>query len=72
MTDTKQQIGLALKDSLTEFNKDKNEAWNLGTNYNNLGTMFETYVNHYLFPKLNSTKLINVELGNRFNFKWSY
>ena len=68
MTDTKQQIGLALKDSLTEFNKDKNEAWNLGTNYNNLGTMFETYVNHYLFPKLNSTKLINVELGNRFNF----
>lgn len=62
------QIGLALKDSLTEFNKDKNEAWNLGTNYNNLGTRFETYVNHYLFPKLQGTKLINVELGNRFNW----
>lgn len=65
---TKKTIGLALQDSLTEYNKDKNEAWNLGTNYNNLGTQFETYVNHYLFPKLQGTKLINVELGNRFNW----
>lgn len=65
---TKETIGLALQDSLTEYNKDKNEAWNLGTNYNNLGTQFETYVNHYLFPKLQGTKLINVELGNRFNW----
>lgn len=65
---TKKQVALALSESLTEYNKDKNVAWNLGTNYNNIGTQFETYVNHYLFPKLQSTKLINVELGNRFNF----
>lgn len=67
-SNTKKQIGLALKDSLTEFNKDKNVAWNLGTNYDNTGTQFETYVNHYLFPKLQGTKLINTELGNRFNW----
>lgn len=67
-SDTTKQIGLALQESLGEYNREKNESWNLGTNYNNLGTRFETFVNHYLFPKLQGTKLINVELGNRFNW----
>lgn len=66
--ETKKQIGTALKEALNEYNTDKNQAWTLGTNYDNKNTMFETFVNHYLFPKLAGTKLINVELGNRFNW----
>lgn len=58
----------ALQESLKEYDKEKNVAWTLGTNYSNIGTQFETYVNHYLFPKLSETKLINRELGNRFNY----
>lgn len=58
----------ALQDSLKQYNLDKQQSWTLGTNYSNIGTQFETYVNKYLFPKIASTKLINQELGNRFNF----
>ena len=64
----KEAQGQALEQSLKQYNQDKNLAWTLGTNYSNIGTQFETYVNHYLFPKLQETKLINTELGNRFNF----
>lgn len=65
---SKDVLALPLKESLTQWNKDKNVAWNLGTNYSNIDTQFETYVNKYLFPKLQETKLINIELGNRFNW----
>lgn len=65
---TKESQGQALEQSLKQYNQDKNVAWTLGTNYSNIGTQFETYVNHYLFPKLQETKLINTELGNRFNW----
>ena len=41
-----------LSESLKMWNTDKNLAWTLGTNYSNVGTQFETYVNKYLFPKL--------------------
>lgn len=58
----------ALSESLKQWNTDKNLAWDLGTNYSNIGTQFETYVNKYLFPKLSETLNSNVELGNRFNF----
>lgn len=58
----------ALSASLKEWNTDKNLAWDLGTNYSNVGTQFETYVNKYLFPKLSETLNSNVDLGNRFNF----
>ena len=30
--------------------------------------MFETFVNKYLFPKINETLLIDIALGNRFNW----
>lgn len=62
-TDIKQP----LSESLSMWNKDKNLAWTLGTNYSNVGTQFETYVNKYLFPKLQETRIIEKELGNRFN-----
>lgn len=56
-----------LAESLKMWNTDKNLAWTLGTNYSNIGTQFETYVNKYLFPKLQETRIIEKELGNRFN-----
>lgn len=56
-----------LSDSLKMWNTDKNLAWTLGTNYSNVGTQFETFVNKYLFPKLQETRIIEKELGNRFN-----
>ena len=62
------ELAQALQDSLKSWNTDKGESWTLGTNYSNLGTEFETYINHYLFPKINETKLIMKDLGNRFNF----
>lgn len=62
-------LGQALAESLTMWNHDNNgDAWTLGTNYSNVATQFETYVNKYLFPKIQQTRLINVLLGNRFNF----
>lgn len=68
MPSSKVTLAQPLQESLSAFNTDKNQSWTLGTNYSNVGTQFETYVNHYLFPKLQETKLINIELGNRFNF----
>lgn len=58
----------AVKQSVDAYNQDKKLSWTLGTNYSNVGTEFETYVNHYLFPKLQETKVITRQLGNRFNF----
>lgn len=54
--------------SLREFNKANGLSWDFGDNWNNQGTEFETYVNHYLFPKINETALLNVDLGNRFDW----
>lgn len=62
------KLAQAVGASLRMWNTDKNLAWTLGTNYSNVGTEYETYVNKYLFPKLQETKLINIALGNRFNF----
>lgn len=62
------KVAQALSTSLKQWNTDKNLAWDLGTNYSNVGTQFETYVNKYLFPKLSETLNSNVDLGNRFNF----
>lgn len=65
---TKQELAKAIEESRNMWNEDYQKAWTLGTNYSNIGTEFETYVNKYLFPKISETKLINTELGNRFNF----
>lgn len=61
------QLALDIASSLKAYNNAYGTAWDLGDNYSNIGTEFETYVNKFLFPKLNETRLINVALGNAFN-----
>lgn len=56
------------KSALQDFNHDYGKSWNFGENWSNVDTMFETFVNKYLFPKLNETLLIDIALGNRFNW----
>lgn len=58
----------AVRASLITHNTETGHAWTFGTNYDKTGTEFETYVNNYLFPKLNETVIIESILGNRFNF----
>lgn len=62
---TKQAEVVAL--ALNDFNSDTGKAWTFGANWNNQGSTFETFVNKYLFPKLNETLIIDQVLGNRFN-----
>lgn len=54
--------------ALDQFNHDYGKTWDFGTNWNTVGTAFETYINKYLFPKLNETALVNTDLGNRFDW----
>jgi len=56
------------KSALQDFNSDYGKSWNFGENWSNVETMFETFVNKYLFPKINETLLIDIALGNRFNW----
>ena len=58
----------AVRSSLITHNTETGHAWTFGTNWDNQGTQFETYVNKYLFPKLNETLIIESILGNRFNW----
>lgn len=67
-TNNKITVASALSESLAEYNKAKQSSWTLGMNYDNTNTQFETYVNHYLFPKMRETIPILTKLGNRFNF----
>ena len=62
------EIALQTTKAIETFNKDYNLAWNFGTNWSNVGNDFETFVNKYLFPKINETTVIDRPLGNRFNF----
>ena len=61
-------IADSTKSSLHDFNHDYGKQWTFGENWSNVNTMFETYVNKYLFPKINETLLIDIALGNRFNW----
>ena len=45
----------AVRSSLITHNTETGHAWTFGTNWTNEGKEFETYVNKYLFPKLNET-----------------
>lgn len=67
-TDIPTLIADSTKASLQSFNHDYGKQWTFGENWNNVNTMFETYVNKYLFPKINETLLIDIALGNRFNW----
>lgn len=68
LKDMQNLLAQNIKSSLQDFNHDYDKAWTFGENWNNVNTYFETYVNKYLFPKINETLLINIELGNRFNW----
>ena len=59
---------LASISALEQYNHDYSEAWSFGTNWTNVKSDFETFINKYLFPKLNETTLHNVALGNRFEW----
>ena len=61
-------LAKAVQASLITHNGDTGHAWTFGTNWDNQGKEFETYVNKYLFPKLNETLIIESILGNRFNW----
>lgn len=67
-TDIPTLIADSTKSSLQDFNHDYGKQWTFGENWSNVNTMFETYVNKYLFPKINETLLIDIALGNRFNW----
>lgn len=59
---------LASISALQQYNRDYSTAWDFGTNWSSVSTDFETFINKYLFPKLNETSLHNVALGNRFDW----
>lgn len=54
--------------ALESYNHDHNVSWNFGTSWSNVSTEFETFINKYLFPKINETLVIDKQLGNRFNW----
>lgn len=58
----------AAVDALKMWNVSASEPWSFGTNWTNVSTQFETFVNKFLFPKINETVLINIDLGNRFDW----
>jgi len=59
---------LASITALKQYNHDYSKSWDFGTNWTNVSGDFETFINKYLFPKLNETALHNVALGNRFEW----
>lgn len=61
-------LAKAVQSSIITHNTETGHAWTFGTNWDNQGKEFETYVNKYLFPKLNETLIIESILGNRFNW----
>lgn len=56
------------QEALEHFNRDYNHSWTFGESWSNVQTEFETFINKYLFPKLSETALIDIALGNRFNW----
>lgn len=56
------------QEALEHFNRDYNNSWTFGDSWSNVQTQFETFINKYLFPKLTETNLIDIALGNRFNW----
>src|SRR5699024_10800576 len=59
---------LASIKALEQYNHDYSKSWDFGTNWSNVSTDFETFINIYLFPKLNETTLQNEALENRFEW----
>lgn len=62
------QVAEAVSRAITGFNVDNGKKWSFGTNWDASNSDFETFTNKYLFPKLNETAIVNVALGNRFDW----
>ena len=61
-------ITQAVRNALITHNTETGHSWTFGTNWNNTNKEFETFVNKYLFPKLNETLVIEAVLGNSFDW----
>lgn len=61
-------ISQAVREALITHNSETGHAWTFGTNWTSEGKEFETFVNKYLFPKLNETLVIEAVLGNSFDW----
>ncbi|AAP42315.1 major capsid protein [Streptococcus phage C1] len=68
MADETTNVAGAIVASLNDFNADNGKSWTFGTNWNAVGTDFETYTNQYLFPKLNETLIVETAAGNRLDW----
>ena len=68
MSSQKRAIAQAVQGALLQFNSDTQNSWSFGANWDNTGTSFETFINKYLFPKLNETIIVEVVNGNRFDW----
>lgn len=68
MATQKRAIAQAVQGAMVQFNHDTQNSWSFGANWNNQGTAFETFVNNYLFPKLNETLIVETVNGNRFDW----
>lgn len=58
----------ATKMSMELWNKQQGKSWDWGTSWTNVGSDFETYINKYLFPKIQTTDIIQIDLTNRFDW----
>lgn len=65
--EVKREVGKSVGSALKLWNETYNTAWTLGENWSNVGKQFETFVNKFLFPKINETALVSVALGNSFD-----
>jgi len=68
MANSADNVTKATVRALDLWNKANGTSWTFGTNWTNVNTKFETFVNKFLFPKINETNLSNVDLGNRFDW----
>ena len=57
-----------MRSALKDYNADFGASWTYGSNFSAVSSDFETFVNKYLFPKLSETALIQIALGNRFDW----
>lgn len=66
--DPTMQVARAVSKAIRGFNVENGKQWSFGTNWDATSSDFETFTNKYLFPKLNETAIVNVALGNRFDW----
>lgn len=62
------KITQAVRNALITHNTETGHSWTFGSNWDSTGKEFETFVNKYLFPKLNETLVIEAVLGNSFDW----